>query len=219
MTDFFQNKTPDFERLKAYGFTEIDGVWRYHVCIVEGGFELSVAVIPHGEVKTALVEREIGEEYTLHLVEEAVGKFVGKVRAAYEAVLKDIAEKCFDGAYFREPLTAKLISYAREKFESDPEYLWEKFPENAVLRRRDTKKWFAALLTVKKKSLGFEDEGTMEIADLRADPAEIPRIVDGFDILPGWHMNKAHWISVPLDGRVPFEEVVRLLEDSFALAR
>lgn len=37
------------------------------------------------------------------------------------------------------------------------------------------------------------------------------------DILPGYYMNKQHWISVRLDGAVPQEEVVRLCKSGYAL--
>ncbi len=219
MTDFFRNKSPNFERLKAYGFCEQDGKWAYHVRILGGEFELTVTILPTGEVKTVLIECEIGEPYTLHLVEEAGGEFVGRVRTAFEAALEDIAAHCFDGAFFKQPQTERLLAHALEKYGSEPEYLWEKFPDNAVLRRKDTGKWYAAVLTAKKSSLGFAGEETMEVADLRADPEEISKIVDGVRILPGWHMNKKHWISVLLDGSVSFEEVTSLLANSFALAK
>lgn len=37
------------------------------------------------------------------------------------------------------------------------------------------------------------------------------------DILPGYYMNKQHWISVRLDGAVPQEEVMRLCKSGYAL--
>ncbi len=219
MTDFFQNKSPVIERLKKYGFSEEDGVWAYHVRILEGDFELTVRILPSGEVRTELIECELGEVYTLHLVEEAGGEFVGRVRAAYEAALEDIAAHCFDGAYFKQPQTEKLFAYAREKYGDEPEYLWEDTPDNAILRRKETGKWYAAILTARNKSLGLPGEGALEIVDLHADPADIAKLVDGERILPGWHMNKKHWISVPLDGRVPFEKITALLDKSFLLAK
>ena len=33
------------------------------------------------------------------------------------------------------------------------EFLWQKFPDNAVWRRKDNKKWYGALLTVSKEKL------------------------------------------------------------------
>lgn len=37
------------------------------------------------------------------------------------------------------------------------------------------------------------------------------------DILPGYYMDKQHWISVRLDGAVPQEEVMRLCKSGYAL--
>ena len=42
--------------------------------------------------------------------------------------------------------------------------------------------------------------------------------VDGKKFLPGYHMNKQHWFTVPLDGTVPSEELFRLLDESRTLA-
>ena len=36
-------------------------------------------------------------------------------------------------------------------------------------------------------------------------------------ILPGYHMNKEHWISVVLDGSVAIEHIHELIQDSYAL--
>ena len=37
------------------------------------------------------------------------------------------------------------------------------------------------------------------------------------DILPGYYMNKQHWISVLLDGSVPQNEIARLCKSGYAL--
>lgn len=73
------------------------------------------------------------------MVEEAVGGFVGSVRADYERVLSDIAEKCCYREVFKSAQAKTLLAYAKEKYRDTPEYLWEKFPDNAVLRRRDNR--------------------------------------------------------------------------------
>ncbi len=36
-------------------------------------------------------------------------------------------------------------------------------------------------------------------------------------VLPAYHMNKKHWISILLDGRAPAKEVERLIGESFDL--
>ena len=36
-------------------------------------------------------------------------------------------------------------------------------------------------------------------------------------IVPAYHMNKEHWISVILDGTMSDDEIIPLIEDSFLL--
>ena len=38
-------------------------------------------------------------------------------------------------------------------------------------------------------------------------------------IIPGWHMNKLHWISLVLKGHTPMEVCKQLVLDSYALVR
>ena len=37
-------------------------------------------------------------------------------------------------------------------------------------------------------------------------------------VVPGYHMNKQHWISVILDGSMTEEEILPLIAESWALA-
>jgi predicted DNA-binding protein (MmcQ/YjbR family) len=38
-------------------------------------------------------------------------------------------------------------------------------------------------------------------------------------IVPGYHLNKRHWLTIELDGSVPDELVRQLIEDSYDLVR
>ena len=134
---------------------------------------MDVRVDASGAVSAGVTDVDTGDPYTLFLVEEVAGGFVGSVRADYERVLSDIAERCCEKEIFKLPQTKELIAYAREKFGDEPEYLWEKTPDNAILRRPDNRKWYAAILTVRRNRLGGEGEEKTEAVDLRADPTFI----------------------------------------------
>lgn len=218
MTTQFQNRKPDFEKLRACGFKENADGFSFRTELLDGQFILTVKITPAGAVSTELVDSDFGEPYTLHLVEDAKGSFVGKVREEYNRVLAAIADHCFEPDVFSCSQTNDLITHAREKYGTEPEYLWEKFRDNAVLRRGDNGKWYGAILTTERKKLGLTGEEKIEILDIRCDPATLPLLVDGKSIFPGWHMNKKHWISVPLDGTLAFGEVCELLEESWHLA-
>ena len=70
---------------------------------------------------------------------------------------------------FKENFTQKILQYAQEQYGSDPEYLWDNYPEFAVLRRRDNKKWYALLMNISKKKLGLDGDEMVEVVDLRFD--------------------------------------------------
>ncbi len=218
LTDFFKFKTPNVEKMRLFGFREEGGELVFRTPVFEEQFVLTVRVSADGCVKTELLDVLTEEPYTLHLVEGAAGEFVGRVREEYEIVLQNIAEKCFDAEIFKSAVTKTLIARVREKYGDEPEYLWEKFPDNAIWRRKDNAKWYGAVLTVARKKLGLAGEGNVEILDVCADPAEIELLVDNVKVFGGWHMNKKHWIALPLDGSVGSEEIENFLEESWHIA-
>jgi predicted DNA-binding protein (MmcQ/YjbR family) len=61
------------------------------------------------------------------------------------------------------------------------------------------------------------DAPTLTIT-LKALPENVPLLlasVDGID--PGYHMNKRHWVTVSLDGRVDGDHVRELIMESHAI--
>lgn len=116
---------------------------------------------------------------------------------------------------FKEAETLKVIEYVREAYGTELEFLWAKFPENAILRHRKNQKWYAAILSVERSKLKLEGEGSIEILNIKCDPVmkELLRGKAGY--LPAYHMNKVHWISILLDGTVPAEETYALIDWSY----
>jgi len=56
------------------------------------------------------------------------------------------------------------------------------------------------------------------IINLKGIPEENMSLCDVFnDIIPGYHMNKKHWITIFLDGDVPTIEIERLIDQSYNL--
>ena len=214
----FQNRKADKEKLTAFGFVPIADGFLYRETFPGSGFQMTVTVSASGDVAAKVTDPMTDEPYVLHLVEGAAGSFVGEIRARYEAVLSKIAEACFDSDIFRFEITKKLIAYAREKYGDELEFLWEKYPDAAVLRRRDTKKWYGLLLTISKRKLGLPSDHMAEVLDLRIPEGDSPDFLDGVLYFPGYHMNKKHWYTIILDGSVPFSEVCERLDGSYRKA-
>ena len=204
----FKFKRAQKDKLLNYGFTDEGGALIYRTIICDS-MRLTVSVDASGGIKTEVWDTEVEEPYTLFLVDGASGEFVGRVRGEYTRALEDIAKTCFETQIFKCEYTAEILEYARKTYGDVEEYLWEKFPDNAVLRRKDTGKWYAAILTVPYKKFGIDREGTVEVIDLRMEPDELERTVDDRKYFRGWHMNKKHWISMLLDGSAPLEEIIR----------
>lgn len=215
----FERKSADFEKLLSYGFTKEADKYLYSTVLSESGFEMTVSVTEQGKISAVLVDPEFNEPYTLHLTSGAVGSFVGSVKEEYENILTDIAEKCFEPDVFKSKQAKEIIAYVKNKYNDELEYLWQKFPDNAVVRRKDNRKWYAALLTVSRQKLGLNSDETVEIIDLRMKPENLAEMIDSVRYFPGYHMNKKHWLTIILDGSVPTDEICRLLDESYQLAK
>ncbi|SEH94733.1 yjbr [Akkermansia glycaniphila] len=141
-----------------------------------------------------------------------------QLRKEFEEELWHVAECCFEPDVFKHELTKRLIAYVQASYGDDLEYLWRRSPESAVVRRRDSRKWYAVFLMVPRLKLGGDSGEPVEVLNLRLDPCELERYVDGVSRFPAYHMNKKSWVSLCLDGSVPFEELAERLDASYRLA-
>lgn len=216
---YFNKKKPNPKKLLEYGFNKKNDCYYYNQDIMQKGFNLKIEVFIDGKVKTKLIEKSTNEEYTLHLVKSANGQFVGQIKEEYENILNDIGKKCFETDVFKSKQAHDIIKYVSKKYNDSLEYLWEKFPENAVCRRKDNKKWYFAILTTAKNKFGFESDEIVEVIDLRAQTEEIENLIKTNKIYRGYHMNKKHWISIILDNSVSTEEIFNRIDISYELAK
>lgn len=111
----------------------------------------------------------------------------------------------------------QLFQWIRHRYGVEPDYPWA--DENAVLRHKDNRKWFALVMEVGREKLGLDEGGTVDIVNVKCEPLLIGslRMRDGFH--PAYHMNKDQWLSVRLDGSVADDELKQLLDLSFELTQ
>lgn len=207
-----QNKLTDF------GFVALDNGYVYHTDIINGQMSMTVRIDGNSKIYTEVIDKSTDEEYVLHRVSGASGSFVGQVKSEYEAILEEICAKCFDFEVFKSDQAKEIIDYIRNKYGDELEFLWQKFPDNAVVRRKDNQKWYAAILTVLRRKLGLDSDESVEILDLRMKPDDIEKSVDNVKYFPGYHMNKKHWVTICLDGTVSTEEILARIDNSYELA-
>lgn len=214
----FKNKKLNPEQIIAYGFTKRKDDYIYSSELINGQLKMMVIITKTGKVSTEIKDILSGEAYIIHQVSALHGGFVGKVREEYDRILNDIAKKCFESDIFKSEYSKQVIQYIREKYHDEPEFLWTKFPNNAIFRRQDSAKWYAALLILQKQKLGLKEDGIIEIIDLRIKPENTDSLIDNKKYFPGYHMNKKHWFTICLDGSVPAEEIFRYIDISYTLA-
>lgn len=218
MENIFKNKKVIPKNLQEFGFKKNGSKYLYQENVMNDEFLVKIEISEPNIVKTQTVETDSGELYTLHLT-DSDGTFVGKVREEYNNLLQKIAQNCFENTVFKFKNTYKVIDYIKNKYGDDVEYLWEKFPDNAIARRSDNSKWYLAILTVGKNRLGFDSDELVEVIDLRADKDALPELIKQDNIFPGYHMNKKHWISILLDGSADINEIYRYIDESYILAK
>lgn len=206
------------DKLIPFGFTQYEDGYQYTTDILDGQFALELYVTREGGLRTRLMEKALDEEYTLHLVPDAAGEFVGSVRAAYHTVLDIFMKSCCETDIFKSEQARRIIEYVRQTYGDELEYLWKKFPENAVFRRKDTRTWYGAILTVSRAKLGFDRDELVEIINLRIQPEQLAKTIDNKRYLPGYHMNKDNWFTMVLDGSVDTEEIFSHIGNSYIIA-
>jgi len=113
----------------------------------------------------------------------------------------------------------EIFDYAKKKFHTEPDYPWVKFPNYAVLRHNGNGKWYGLIMNVLRTKLGLSGEGSVDIINLKCDPELISLLRNEQGILPAYHMNKEHWITIVLDSPFPKEEIYKLINLSYVLTK
>ena len=110
----------------------------------------------------------------------------------------------------------ELFDYVKKRYGTNPEYLWKSDPHSAVLRHKNGK-WYAILMKIETSKLGLGDERTIDIINVKCDPDMAAVLTQANGFLPGYHMNKRHWITILLDGTVTEEKILDFLDRSYEL--
>lgn len=106
--------------------------------------------------------------------------------------------------------------YIRDQYGVEPDFPWENDFVSAVFRHKDNRKWFALIMNVGKDKLGLEGDGTVDCMNLKIDdPILHDMLIHDKGIIPSYHMNKRHWITVLLDGTVSDNKVFELINVSY----
>lgn len=110
----------------------------------------------------------------------------------------------------------EIFEYVKKQYGTIPEFLWSSSPDSAVLRHHNGK-WYAVIMNVERFKLGLDGDDIVEIIDVKCDPEMTGMIIQTYGFLPGYHMNKQHWITILLDGTVGESKILDFLDMSYDL--
>lgn len=111
----------------------------------------------------------------------------------------------------------QLEEYIARVYGAAAEFPWARYPNYAVFRHGDNKKWFALVMDVPKRKLGVQGEESLSILNIKCDPIMIGSLRKEAGFFPAYHMSKASWITIALDSGVDDEKIKLLLDISYDL--
>ena len=117
-----------------------------------------------------------------------------------------------------QTIRTEIAAYIRDSYGVEADYPWPRYPEYAVFRHTNNRKWFALVMRIEKAKLGLPGAGLIDIVNLKLESAlavEFLTREPGF--FPGYHIARGSWVSVLLDGSVPAERITPLIDQSFAV--
>jgi len=217
--DFIKNKKINFKKLKEFGFELIDNSYYYHTSLLKNQFKMSVKINIDNSIFTEIIDTETNEPYVLHLLEIKRSGYSEKIYKVYSEILEKIKKVCFEDEIFKANYTKEIVAYVKNKYGDELEFLWEKSPKNAVVRRKSSNKWYAVILTIPKRKFGLESDEVIEVINLHNIPKEIEKLIDYKRYFPAYHMNKKHWCTICLDGTIELKEIYKKIDISYELAK
>ena len=114
---------------------------------------------------------------------------------------------------------AELERYIAEIYSTQGEKPWAQSPTNTVFRHLHNRKWFAIIMDIPREKLGLSGVGILSVVNVKCDPRLIGSFREEPGIFPAYHMNKAHWLTIALDGSADGEKLKFLLDMSYELTK
>ena len=116
-------------------------------------------------------------------------------------------------------VAAACQTYIEETSTVVGEYLFTQYPSFRVFRHGSNRKWFAVIMEIPKEKLGLDRGGDIQVVNVKCDTRLIGSFRQEQGIFPAYHMSKAHWLTVALDGTVEDNTIQFLIDMSYDLTR
>ena len=117
-----------------------------------------------------------------------------------------------------DTIRQRLDLYVKEKYGIEPEQLPFSHEDYAIYRHTGEGKWFAVFIIKPRHEFGLDGEGIAEVISVKIrDPLLVDLLTQQPGYLRGYPSRGWNWLSVLLDGTVPFEDICRWLDESYTV--
>ncbi|SDA70503.1 hypothetical protein [Methanobrevibacter millerae] len=106
----------------------------------------AVIIYEKNTLFSKVIDLEMDEDYVLVDVKTPIGKFAAELKIEYESIITDIIEKCTRSNVFKFFQTKRLMDRVEKRYNTDLEFLWEKFPKDAIYRNKRYSSFLSAIL-------------------------------------------------------------------------
>lgn len=110
----------------------------------------------------------------------------------------------------------KIQTEIQQRYSTEIEYPWARFPEYSVFRHAHHRKWFTILMSVPAYKIGLNSTEKIWVLNVKAKSKEIGSLRMMKGVYPAYHMNKEHWLSLHL-GEIDESLLWELVGESFYL--
>ncbi|MCM1043374.1 MAG: MmcQ/YjbR family DNA-binding protein [Corallococcus sp.] len=203
---YLKTSTPDFDKLKDYGFCNEKGKYVYKRDLTENGLYVCITI-----TQDSLDLRVIDKAFDDDFLPFSIKNKMSPVKSEAESIVEDIVKTCFVST----DVTQNLIDYLDKKYGKKHETPWDDLPNYYTFKAPNSLKWYAIIMHIPAKRLGLDGENKVDIINFKIASEKIPHLVDNKHYFLSYHMNKKNWITVLLDKYTDTETLKRLIDDSF----
>lgn len=196
------------DQLLNYGFYKVGNTYIYEKELKDKSMYVRF------EINESLFEIKVfddEDEYLPFNIKNTTSDYIIQIKNEVSIYLEDILKNCFESLNIKN----KLLDYVKDKYQSEPEYLWADTPNTCIVRTN--KKWYGIFMDIPYQSLQISKEGKIDVLNLKNDSQKIQDLIDHKHYFPAYHMNKKYWISILLDNYVNIEEVKKLIDESYLI--
>lgn len=207
-----KDRTIDQSKLEEYGFKVKNGFLFLEKPLSSFPFTAQYT-LKDKVLECHLIDNDFQEEYELVDL-NGVSGYASFVKEEYEAIIRAILSSC---TIKRKNQKDRIIEYIVNHYQDELEHLWPKFPADAIIRKKENRKWYCLFMELEAKKLGLEGKEVYDVRNLKGNENRIASI-DNTHFFPGYHRNKKHWYTILLDDRRNDKDIIALVKESYSLA-